>query len=278
MQAIDDNAIDRLANEPWYVSTRASQKDRFARCLKLIQTQDFSPRNAYDIGCANGQFSALLADLGAKVTGFDINSGRIKDNQLNYGSSAGLDFRCEDFLTGEVDENAVDLITALEVLYYFSHEQQQLFFQKAYETLQPQGRLLVSVNVFFTGHFSEESFLELIDERFNRVAVDRIYRNCYYRFELPLIEWLDQIKYLEKLRLFSPNILRLNRKFYPGVWNWILLRPSRFMDRYLLTGIRTILLGLLESRLIYWGVTELTRIFSPTKGQSQMIILLKKPA
>ena len=278
MRKIDDSTIDRLANEPWYVSTRASQKERFARCLKLIQAHGFSPRNAYDIGCANGQFSALLAGLGAKVTGFDINSGRIKDNRLNYVSTAGLDFRCEDFLTGEVDENAVDLITALEVLYYFSHEQQQLFFQKAYETLQPQGRLLVSVNVFFSGHFSEESLLALIDERFDRIAVDKIYRNFYYRFELPLIEWLDQIKYLEKLRLFSPNILRLDRKFYPGIWNRILLRPSRFMDRYLLPGIRTILLGLLESRLIYWGVTELTRIFSPAKGQSQMIILLEKPA
>ncbi len=278
MQKIDDSRIDRLANEPWYVSTRASQKDRFARCLKLIRTQGFSPRNAYDVGCANGQFSSLLAGLGAAVTGVDIDPVRIRENRLNYGSTEGLDFVCEDFLTGEVAANAVDLITALEVLYYFTDEQQRLFFQKAYDSLRPRGRLLVSVNIFFTGHFSEESLLGLIDGRFDRVAVDRIYRNWYYRFELPLIEWLDQIKYLEKLRLFSPNILRLDRKFYPGIWNRILLRPSRVMDRYLLPGLRAILLRLLESRLIYRGVTELTRIFSPEKGQSQMIILLEKPA
>lgn len=277
MQKIDDSTIDRLANEPWYVSTRASQKDRFARCLKLIQIQGFSPRNAYDVGCANGQFSAQLAGLGVEVTGFDINSERIQENRLKYGATKAMDFRCEDFLSSDIAENAVDLITALEVLYYFSSDQQRKFFQKAYETLSPGGRLLVSVNIFFTGHFSEDTLLELIDKRFDTVAIDRIYRNYYYRFELPLIEWLDQIKYLEKLRLFSPNILSLNRKFYPGVWNWLLLRPSRFMDHYLLPGLRSLLLGLLESRLIYWSITELTRLFSPVKGQSQMIILLEKP-
>jgi 2-polyprenyl-3-methyl-5-hydroxy-6-metoxy-1,4-benzoquinol methylase len=276
MQQIDDSRIERIANEPWYVSSRASQIDRFARCLKLIESEGWSPRRVYDVGCANGQFSLLLTNLKAHVTGIDINCERVRDNQLKYSSVQGLDFQCEDFLTAGHMENEADLVTALEVIYYFSAEQQQLFFQKTYEVLKPGGRILLSANIFFTSHLSEESLLNLISSRFHVIKTDKIYRKLYYCFELPLIKLLDQIKYLENLRIFSPNILRLNRRFFPGLWNYLLLRPSDFMDRFLLPGVRVILIKLLESMSIYKLITEITRVLCPRKGQSQLIIIAEK--
>ena len=275
-QRIDDAQIDRLANEPWYVSSRASQKDRFARCLRLLAADGFSPQQILDVGCANGQFSSLLTSIGQTVLGIDINNERILDNQRRFADCDRLRFEQADFLQRPFAAGSLDCITALEVLYYFTPEQQRQFFQKAYECLRPGGRLLVSVNIFFSGHFSEASFLSTVDPRFRQLQADRIYRNYYYRLELPVIEWLDQLNYLEKLRIFSPNILKLERKFYPGIWNELLLRPSGVMDRYLLPGLRRLLLGLIESDPLYRLVTGLTRLVAPESGKSQLIVLLEK--
>lgn len=275
-QRIDDLQIERLANEPWYVSSRASQRDRFARCLKLLGFPEFQPRRVLDVGCANGQFSSLLAKHSQEVIGIDINQQRIMDNQQRMAQEARLRFEQADFLQRSFEPESFDCISALEVLYYFSLEQQRLFFQKAYDCLRPGGRLLVSVNIFFSGHFSEESFMANIDPRFQVLKIDRIYRNYYYKIELPIIEWLDHLHYLETLRIFSPNILKLERKFYPGIWNYLLLRPSRPMDRFVLPGARRVLLRILESDTLYRIVTGVTRLFAPERGKSQMIVLLVK--
>ena len=276
MHPIDDCSIDRLANEPWYVSSRASQKDRFSRCLSLVEEITGAPAVIYDVGCADGQFSVRLAEKGATVTGLDIHPDRIAQNQARCSHIPGLTFRCEDFLTAAIPDGQADLVTALEVLYYFGSEDQRRFLEKAHRALRPGGRLLISANIFWTGHFSEESFAALLEGLFRIERTERIYRVVYYRLELPLIRILDQIRYLEQLRIFSPNILRLERRFYPGLWNALLLRPSKLTDTILIPGIRYLILKTLESKALYRAVTGLTKRFMPGKGRSQLIILAEK--
>ena len=48
------------------------------------------------------------------------------------------------------------------------------------------------------------------------------------------------------------------------------------MDRYLLPGLRRLLLGLIESDPLYRLVTGLTRLVAPESGKSQLIVLLEK--
>lgn len=276
MYSIDDPTIDRLANEPWYVSSRASQQDRFQQCLRLITTHAPQPGLVYDVGCANGQFSARLANFAAKVIGLDTNQARISQNVKTYQHIPNLDFCCGNFLEMDVPEQKADVITALEILYYFSLEEQHRFLQEARDLLLPGGYLLLSVNIFFTSHFSEESLTELVSQYFKIVDTHIIYRNMYYRFELPLIRWLDEIKYLTKLRIFTPNILYVNRNFFPGLWNWLLLRPSWFLDKIGIPLTQGLLLKLLESKTIYRSITGLSKTFFPDKSRSQMIILAQK--
>lgn len=276
MQRIDDPSIDRGANEPWYIMTRASQRDRYRRALSLATFGRWRPKDAYDVGCANGQFASRLAGLGVSVTGLDISQERIHQNQAQYENTPNLSFRHADFLTAGPAAGSADLVCALEVIYYFSEEEEKIFFEKAWEALRPGGRLLLSVNVFFTSHISEEALIAKVERKFRILKIDKIYRSFYYRLELPLIELLDQIKYLENLRLFSPAILGVNRTFYPGVWNTVLLRPSFTMDRIILPAARFLALKLLGSWLLYKTVTGLTRIFWPRKGKSQMIIIAEK--
>ena len=276
MQRIDDSSIDRGANEPWYVMTRASQRDRYQRALNLATLDRWRPKDAYDVGCANGQFASRLAGLGVSVVGMDINQDRIHQNQAEHENTPNLSFRHADFLTAGTAAGSADLVCALEVIYYFSEEEERRFLERAWEVLRPGGRLLLIVNIFFTSHISEESLCAKVSEKFQILKIDKIYRSLYYRMELPLIELLDQIKYLENLRIFSPAILSVNRTFYPGVWNTILLRPSVTLDRIILPGVRFLALRLLGSDLLYKGITGLTRMFWPRKGKSQMIIIAEK--
>jgi len=273
----DDKFLDfRLENEPWYVSTRASQKDRFKKALALIRKNCGNPGMVYDIGCADGQFSALLAVVGDNVVGWDCNSGRVAGNIERFRHLKNLHFYPRDILRDSLPEESADLVTALEILYYFSREEQTAFLLRVRQLLKDGGHFLMSVNVFSGSRFTEASVRKLLTRHFKIVAVTPIYRNAYYRFELKIIRLIDELNYLEKLRIFTPNILKLNRKFYPEKWNGILLRPSWVMDHVVIPVARRGALCLIGSRVLYAAVTYLTKLFSPARGKSQILFLARK--
>lgn len=276
MQQIDDATIERLANEPWYVSARASQKDRFRQSLELINKHIPQINLAYDIGCANGQFSNQLACLARQVVALDINQERIEQNQFKYASVQNINFQTGNFLEMDISADCVDLVTALEVLYYFNTEQQSQFLAKAANLLQRDGYILLSANVFFAGHFNAEALQDLVQKYFTIVETRTIYRNLYYKIELPMIRWLDSINYLIKLRIFTPNILLLKKKFYPGIWNTLLLRPSLLMDKIIIPLARFAGIRILRSTLLYRVITSFSEFFSPDESRSQLIILARK--
>lgn len=272
-----DQSIIRAATEPWYVSSRASQKDRYRQCLRLIKKHCPSLDLAYDVGCAHGQFAAKLAGLARRVVGIDKMEDRIATNSKTYEKVANLTFRPGNFLDLDLPGEKADLLVALEIFYYLkSHEQHELL-QKAKKVLKPGGYLLVSTNVLPTLEgFSEATFKDLVQQYFVIRDTQTIYRGLYYGYELPLIRLMDEINYLKNLRIFTPYILGLERKFYRGIWNTILLRPSWTLDRVLLPLGRQVLLGLLANRPIFWLLTTYAKTFCPEQGRSQIILLAQK--
>jgi len=277
MLKMDDATLDRLANEPWYVSSRASQEARFFACERLIRQALPCPGKVIDVGCANGQFSRRLADFCEKVTGFDINQARIDGNRNDYAGVHNLSFVAENFLTAELPSASADLVVALEVLYYFSAEERLRFLQQVKRVLRPGGVLLVSANVFFTALGTSEELQNYMAALGPVEGKEEVYRNWYYRLELPLIRLLDEISYLEKLRIFAPNILYVKKRFYPGCWNRWLLGSGSWMDRLALPALRRIIMGFLESRFLYRLVTGSARLLAPDSTRSQVICLVRKP-
>ncbi len=276
---MEDRFLDfRIENEPWYVSTRASQKDRFGKALALIQRYCGDLDLACDIGCADGQFSLKLASVARRVLAIDRHKGRIEGNKNRYKDLTNLRFVCLDILRDPIPSDPPDLVTALEILYYFSREEQELFMQRIVELLKPGGFFLMSVNVFRGSRFTEETVRGLLQRHFHLVAEKPIYRNVYYRFELKIIRLIDELNYLEKLRIFTPNILKLNRSFYPGKWNYLLLRPSWFMDRIAIPLVRQGALRLIRSRILYTAITGMTKLLLPRRGKSQILFLARKEA
>lgn len=274
-----DSSIRRAAGEPWYVSSRASSRDRYRQCLRLIERRCPSPALSYDVGCAHGQFAARLAELGGQVAGIDRLPDRIAHNRGAYSRKANLSFLEGDFLTLDLPLQTADLVTALEILYYFAPEERPQLLKKAHAVLKPGGCLLISNNIFARPDgLSQEDFTALVAQYFTVVETYTIYRGLYYRVELPLIHFLDEINYLESLRIFSPHILTIHRRFYPGRWNRVLLTPSRIMDRVALPLARQVALLLLQSSVFYRTLTFLGKILLPERSRTQLLVLAQKLA
>lgn len=271
-----DPDLNRSANEPWYVSSRASQQDRYARALRLIRRHVPRPALAADIGCAEGVFTRRLAGQADRVLAVDCRGARLSGLRAESGDAGNIETREGDFPRMTPPAGGCDLLTALEVLYYFEDGRREEFIDRCHAWLRPGGWLLVSANVFRGAPFTVASLRETVRRRFRIVAEDAIHRRFYYRMELPLIRWLDEIRYLEDLRVFSPNILRLDRAFYPGRWNRILLRPSRAMDRWILPAARRSILRVLRSRVLYRTVVGLSRGCCPGRSLSQWLILARR--
>lgn len=273
-----DSSICRAATEPWYVSSRASTRDRYDQCLRLIRRHCPKPRLSYDVGCAYGQFAARLARLGGRVVGIDRLPDRIAHNRQAYSQETHLSFLEGNFLTLELPPDTADLVTALEVLYYFAPEERAELLKKAHNLLKPGGYLLISNNIFSRPDgLSQEKFLEWVAQFFTIVDTYTIYRGLYYRVELPLIGLLDEITYLENLRIFTPHILRVKRRFYPGPWNRLLLSPSRFLDLVALPLVRRTALGVLKSRTLYRTLTFLGKTLCPEQSRTQLLVMAQKP-
>jgi hypothetical protein len=138
---------------------------------------------------------------------------------------------------------------------------------------------LISNNIFARPDgLSQEDFTALVAQYFTVVETYTIYRGLYYRVELPLIHFLDEINYLESLRIFSPHILTIHRRFYPGRWNRALLTPSRIMDRVALPLARQVALLLLQSCVLYRTLTFLGKTLLPERSRTQLLVLAQKPA
>jgi len=136
---------------------------------------------------------------------------------------------------------------------------------------------LISNNIFARPDgLSQADFTALVEQYFTVVGTYTIYRGFYYRMELPLIHFLDEVNYLESLRLFSPHILSLDRRFYPGRWNRVLLTPSRTMDRVVIPLARRAALSLLRSRILYGALTTLGKTLLPERSRTQLLILAQK--
>lgn len=100
---------------------------------------DVSGKQVLDIGCGEGRFCRLLADMGAKVTGVDLTAGLVERARSMSGDDiAYLVGNAEDL--GGIDSDSFDLAVSYIVLVdIFDYESS---IRAAYRVLEPGGRLI----------------------------------------------------------------------------------------------------------------------------------------
>ena len=135
------------------------------RWLPLIE-QHVGKRPILEIGCGDGQDTAVLLENGLSVVAMAISQERVEQAAKNAPQAT---FSCQDMrkpLPHEADGYGV--VLASLSLHYFSWEETAALVQRLWRLLQPQGLLLCRLNSTNDVNFGAVGYPE-IDTNFYRV-------------------------------------------------------------------------------------------------------------
>jgi SAM-dependent methyltransferase len=112
----------------------------FERRRRFLLSDARPGERALDLGCGNGDFTAVLADAGVEVVGCDVARAAVARATARH---PGLDFRLAP-IDGALPlkDNSFELVWASEVIEHVSDTARWL--SEARRVLVPRGRLLIT--------------------------------------------------------------------------------------------------------------------------------------
>ena len=116
----------------------------FSKQWGLKQLGSLEGKKVLEIGCGEGENCALLALLGAEVTGIDISPKSIQNAELRCkinGVSDRVDFICSPIETSKVGEK-YDIITITAFLHHILDDL-NFCMDRVTQLLKPEGMLLI---------------------------------------------------------------------------------------------------------------------------------------
>ncbi|HEV2564419.1 MAG TPA: class I SAM-dependent methyltransferase [Microvirga sp.] len=107
----------------------------------LVDTLDLEPgQRVCDIGCGYGATAEWLAGhYGVYVTGVTLSPAQFRQAEGRAARSRLLNFMLQDWLANTFDDDTFDHVTAIESSEHMPDKQR--FFDEAYRTVRPGGRL-----------------------------------------------------------------------------------------------------------------------------------------
>ncbi len=165
------HAYASVADDPWGLSWRTSQRLRRLRVLALVQTLPDAPVSAIDVGCATGDFTHLLATgvpTLKTLLGVDFAHHAIRRARLRYPE---IPFVQESILTvGDRYRCRFDLAACLEILYYLDQADRHRALTSLRRLLRPRAHVVFSSYISAPPYFAPHEFCALIDTTFDVVA------------------------------------------------------------------------------------------------------------
>ena len=127
----------------WKSGRETSQEAVEALIAHLASTLDLQPgQHICDIGCGYGATAEWLAGrYGVRVTGLTLSSAQLRQAQARSAASSQLHFNQQDWLENEFGDETFDHVFAIESSEHMPDKQR--FFNEAFRTLHPGGRLAV---------------------------------------------------------------------------------------------------------------------------------------
>lgn len=120
----------------------------------LIEAASIEPgMRVLDAGCGAGNITALLAQTGASLTGFDLAPGMVAAARKHFPDVEFLEANAEDL---PLDDGLFDAVTCCYVAHHFAHP--DVAFGEFVRVLKPEGRFVFAhpaemafAAPFFTG-------------------------------------------------------------------------------------------------------------------------------
>jgi SAM-dependent methyltransferase len=97
-----------------------------------------------DVGCGFGLLAAALAVEGRRVTGIDLDAGKIARGRALFGAIPGLDLEEGDLATAALP--ACDAVVICDVLHHLRDPVVERVLAAAFDRLRPGGVLVVKEN------------------------------------------------------------------------------------------------------------------------------------
>ena len=105
---------------------------------------EIAGRNVLDIGCAFGDYMAVIAEMGGHVSGIDLNAHAVQLGRDTF-AKAGLrgDFHAGDASALPFPDEHFDIIYSSDMFEHISREVKQAVVKEIYRVLKPGGRVVI---------------------------------------------------------------------------------------------------------------------------------------
>ncbi|MGC8979341.1 methyltransferase domain-containing protein [Caldisericum sp.] len=153
--------------DPWNVGD--AQGLIYNKILDAIKNNIVKERfhNILDLGCGKGSFTNRLAELGENVTGVEISSIAINYAKNHYPKIKFINGDIVKLNQSELGKGSFDLITALDVLYYFPIKKIRKILQNVFDLLEDNGLFVLRHWAPGGGYLIHTEWQELLSEKFN---------------------------------------------------------------------------------------------------------------
>lgn len=138
---------EKAANgfRPWFDTARFNEAFRGSRKALLKRYRDLAKAfegcaPVLDIGCGEGEFLELLAELGVAARGVEVDAGLVEADQAR-----GLDVRLADAVTAldaEPDEGLGGVVL-IQVVEHLSHQELLDVIELSFHKLRERGKLIM---------------------------------------------------------------------------------------------------------------------------------------
>jgi len=152
--------------DPWHIRDAMDLKyNKVIEAIRGIKKNKF--RKILDLGCGEGVFTNRLSDLSEKTIAVELSDVAIKYAQKHYSNIrfiAGDISRLENL---KLPEKTFDLITVLDVLYYFPISKIRKILDDVWNLLSDDGILVLRHWAPDGSYLAHSEWHELLSEKFN---------------------------------------------------------------------------------------------------------------
>ena len=120
------------------------------RFIAFIEKNDFSIRKAFDIGCGNGKYLALLESKGFQTDGIDSSPTAVEMTKKIL--SAKSEIQVANMYEFAYPENAYDFILSVSTLHHGYKDEIVETIKKIHTSLISQGMIFITLPNFEASH------------------------------------------------------------------------------------------------------------------------------